>query len=138
MRHKRLPLGQQVAPRLAGSQIAAGQRHRRESTQLFTVAVADPQALPAPQFAVFSLPDPVQHQRNHISAIARPAVFGQTCRRVGVVMPHLMLRIRHLRPKLGGAIAGMGIGHYPFGGELPEILNRIQGLLPLGQRVVIA
>ncbi len=31
----------------------------------------------------------------------------------------------------------MGIGHHPLRDKLPEILQRVQGLLPLAQRVVI-
>jgi hypothetical protein len=73
VRDKGQAVGQQIAPRLTRRQVAAGQRHRRQPAEMFALAIVDPQALAAPQRAVFPMPIP---SRSGQSRRRRPAASG--------------------------------------------------------------
>ena len=131
VRHKRQAVGEQIAPRLPRRQIAARQRNGRQATQMRVFEIADPQALSTPQRAVFPHADPVQRQGDNVSALARPAVFGQARRGVSVMVVYLFKGQRlRLRP-LASAVSRMGIAHHARRLKGVNVLHHRQRGTPL-------
>ena len=124
-------MGEQIAPRLTRREVAARQRHRRQTAEMLALAIVDPQALAAPQRAVFPHPDTVEDQGNHVAALPRPAVLGQAGGGVGMMMQHAVHRQHKRRRPPRSAVAGMGVGNHPLRGKSVNLLHQTQRLPPL-------
>ena len=124
-------VGQQITPRLTSRQVAAGERHRRQSAQAFTLPVIHTQALAAPQRAVFPHADTVEDHGNHIAAIQRPAVFRQAGGGMSMVMQDALNRQRQRGRPLRRTVARMRIADHQTGGKAINRLHQTPRLMPL-------
>jgi len=107
-------VGVEIAPGLARGLVTAEHGHRLEGAEAREAGVVGEQELAAPDLAVRSIAQAVEHDAEHRRAIERPAVLGKAARHMRVVMLHLdegkLVPVGCLAGECGAAIAWVKIG----------------------------